>query len=108
MRVVSIPLNSSRPGQSIPAPSVRPGGSAGISLFTNSVAPTTAIVGSANIQCRESCSATGPADSMPTIDPPTKSPLTTPMATLDSPGGRCLRTTMNDRGSAPIIAPCNT
>lgn len=67
----------------------------------------TAIVGSANIQCRDSPSATGPADSVPAIPPPTNNPLTVPMATFDSPAGRCLRTTMNDRGSAPTIAPCS-
>ncbi len=108
MSVTSIPLRSSRPGQSIPPPSARPGGSSGMIRCTSRVAPATARVGRANIQCRESCSATGPAHSMPTMPPPTKSPLTTPMATLDSPAGRCRRTTTNDRGSAPTIAPCST
>lgn len=108
MSVTSVPLRRSRPGQSTPASSERPGGSCGISLFTSAVEPMTAIVGSANIQCRDSPSATGPADSVPAIPPPTNNPLTTPMATFDSPAGRCLRTRMNDRGSAPTIAPCST
>lgn len=67
----------------------------------------TAKVGSANIQCRDSASATGPAARVPTMPPPTNNPLTTPMATFTSSSGRCLRTTMNDRGSAPTIAPCS-
>ncbi len=50
----------------------------------------------------------GPAMRVPSMPPPTNSPLTTPMATWESPCGRCLRTRMNDRGSAPTIAPCST
>ena len=65
-------------------------------------------VGSANIQCRDSPSAMGPAISVPSMPPPRNSPLTTPMATSDSPGGRYLRTRMNERGIAPTIAPCST
>ncbi len=108
MSVISVPLSRTRPGQSIPVPSDRTGGSCGISRFTSRVDPMTASVGSANIQCRESPSATGPADSVPAIPPATNSPLTTPpMATFDSPSGRCARTRMNDSGSAPTIAPCS-
>ncbi|MCQ0021085.1 hypothetical protein LUX39_51675 [Actinomadura madurae] len=72
----------------------------------DTVAAMIANVGIANIQCRDSPSAMGPAISVPSMPPPTNNPLTTPMATWDCPDGMCLRTRMNDSGIAPTIAPC--
>ncbi len=48
----------------------------------------------------------GPEIIEPTRLPPTNMPLTTPIAAWADPGGRCLRTRMNESGSAPTIAPC--
>ncbi len=107
MNVSSAPLSRRTPGQSI-RPSARTGGSCGINRITASVATMTTTVGRANIQCQDSPSATGPANSVPTMPPPVKNARTTPIAACDRPAGRFLRATMKERGSAPTMTPWST
>jgi hypothetical protein len=61
-------------------------------------------VGTANIACQDSPSASGPAISVPSMPPPRNSPKIQPIATWEWPG-KYLRARMNDTGITPIITP---